>query len=253
MESYKLLRKLFTDTKKADPAWCLCQALSVLRLAEPDEERFYKKHRSENAAPAQAALDEDAWNALMHWDLDPLVTRIFAMIQPTIIRARTQPIENMGYDPRYAIDCSMHPYPVSQTLYYVGGVLGMAPPLVFQNPNDPGSLGMVHARTPAIVLGRAAFENTAADAVAGVHRGPPHGLLPPWLLRPSPRADRHRAEGVALRGDQAVRPAVPGVRRPPGSGRRGDGGDGSGLPGRARRTCSRASSRSSSRRAARST
>jgi tetratricopeptide (TPR) repeat protein/tRNA A-37 threonylcarbamoyl transferase component Bud32 len=173
VESYKLLRKLFTDTKKADPAWCLCQALSVLRLAEPDEERFYKKHRSENAAPAQAALDENAWNALMHWDLDPLVTRIFAMIQPTIIRARTQPIENMGYDPRYAIDCSMHPYPVSQTLYYVGGVLGMPPPLVFQNPNDPGSLGMVHARTPAIVLGRAAFENASATQslafIAGRH------------------------------------------------------------------------------------
>jgi tetratricopeptide (TPR) repeat protein len=162
VESYKLLRKLFTDAKKADPAWCLCQALSVLRLAEPDEERFYKKHRSENAAPAQQALDEEAWTRLMHWDLDPLVTRIFAIIQPTIIRTRTQPIEAMGYDPRYAIDCSLHPYPVSQTLYYVGGVLGMAPPLVFQNPNDPGMLGMVHARTPSIVLGRAAFENAPA-------------------------------------------------------------------------------------------
>lgn len=173
VESYKLLRKLFTDAKKADPAWCLCQALAVLRLAEPDEERFYKKHRSENAAPAQSALAEPGWDRLMHWDLDPLVTRIFAMIQPTIIRIRTQPIEAMGYDPRYALDCSLHPYPVSQTLYYVGGVLGMPPPLVFQNPNDPGSLGMVHARTPAIVLGRAAFEGQPATQalafVAGRH------------------------------------------------------------------------------------
>lgn len=159
VESYKLLRKLFTESKKADPAWCLCQALSMLRLAEPDEERFYRKHRSENAAPAQAAVDEEGWNGLMHWDLDPLLTRIFAMIQPTIIRVRTQPIEQMGFDPRYAIDCSMHPYPVSQTLYYVQGVLGMQAPLVFQNPNDEGSLGIVHARTPAIVLGRAAFDN----------------------------------------------------------------------------------------------
>ncbi len=158
VESYKLLRKLYTEAKKGDPAWCLCQALSILRLAEPDEERFYRKHRSEHAAPAQAALDDEAWTRLMHWDLDPMLTRIFAMIQPTIIRARTQPIEQMGYDPRYAIDCSMHPYPVSQTLYYVQGVLGMQPPLVFQNPNDPGALGIVHARTPAIVLGRAAFD-----------------------------------------------------------------------------------------------
>jgi len=173
VESYKLLRKLFTDAKKADPAWCLCQALSVLRLAEPDEERFYKKHRSENAAPAQAALDDEAWNRLMHWDLDPLLTRIFAMIQPTIVRARTQPIEQMGYDPRYAIDCSLHPYPVSQTLFYVQGVLGMQAPLVFQNPNDAGSLGIVHARTPAIVLGRGAFEQNIATQqlafVAGRH------------------------------------------------------------------------------------
>ncbi len=159
VESYKLLRKLFTDAKMADPAWCMCQALSLLKLAEPDEERFYKKHRSENAAPAQSALDASAWDLLMHWDLDPLLTKIFATIQPTIVRVRTQPIEQMGYDPRYAIDTSMHPYPVSQTLYYVQGVLGMQPPLVFQNPNDAGSLGMLHARTPAIVLGRAAFDS----------------------------------------------------------------------------------------------
>lgn len=162
VESYKLLRKLFTESKKADPAWCLCQALSILRLAEPDEERFYRKHRSENAAPAQAVLDDDAWTRLMHWDLDPMLTRIFAMIQPTIMRVRTQPIEQMGYDPRYAIDCSMHPYPVSQTLFYVQGVTGMQAPLVFQNPNDPGALGIVHARTPAIVLGQAAFDNQIA-------------------------------------------------------------------------------------------
>jgi serine/threonine protein kinase/lipopolysaccharide biosynthesis regulator YciM len=163
VESYKLLRKLYTDSKKADPAWCLCQALSILRLAEPDEERFYRKHRSENAAPAQATLDDDAWLKLMHWDLDANLTKIFAMIQPTIVRTRTQPIEQHGYDPRLAIDTSMHPYPVSQTLYYVQGVLAQPPILVFQNPNDTGALGIVHARTPAIVLGQAAFDSTVPN------------------------------------------------------------------------------------------
>jgi tetratricopeptide (TPR) repeat protein len=158
VESYKLLRKLYTEAKKADPAWCLCQVLSVLNLAEPDEERFYRKHKADNAAPAQAALSEDDWNRLAHPDMDALVTKIFAMVQPTIIRTRTQPLEALGYDPRYAIDTSLHPYPVSQTLYYVQGVLGIPAPLVFQNPNDPAGLGFLHAQTPAIVLGRAAFD-----------------------------------------------------------------------------------------------
>jgi len=174
VESYKLLRRLYTEARQPDPAWCLCQALAVLNLAEPDEERFYRRHRGDNAAPAQAVLDEEDWSDRMaHGDADPLVTRIFAAIQPTIIRARTQPLETLGYDPRYRIELQMHPYPVSQTLYYVQGVLGFPAPPVFQNPNDPAGLGFLHAHTPAIVLGRAAFEsvvpNQSLAFVAGRH------------------------------------------------------------------------------------
>ena len=174
VESYKLLRRLYTEARKPDPAWCLCQALGVLNLAEPDEERFYRRHKADNAAPAQAILDEEDWGDRMaHPDADALVTRIFASIQPTIIRARTQSIEALGYDPRYAIDPASHPYPVSQTLYYAQGVLGFPAPAVFQNPNDPAGLGFLHAHTPSIVLGRAAFEsvvpNQSLAFVAGRH------------------------------------------------------------------------------------
>jgi len=95
------------------------------------------------------------------------------MVQPTIIRTRTPSLESLGYDPQFAIDTSQHPYPVSQTLYYVQGVLGLPPTLVFQNPNDPGGLGFLHAHTPAVVLGRAAFEAQVAPQamafVAGRH------------------------------------------------------------------------------------
>jgi tetratricopeptide (TPR) repeat protein len=173
-ESYKLLRKLYTEARKPDPAWCLCQALSVLNLAEPDEERFYRRHRADNAAPAQAMLSEDDWTQhVMHPDVDPLVTRIFALIQPTIIRARTQPLEALGYDPAYAVDLASQSHPVTQTLYYVQGVLGFEAPPVFQNPNDPAGLGFLHAHTPAILLGRAAFESVVPTQslafVAGRH------------------------------------------------------------------------------------
>jgi hypothetical protein len=145
-----------------------------MNVAEPDEERFYRRHKADNAAPAQAVLDEEDWvDRLAHGDADPLVTRIFAALQPTIIRARTQAIEALGYDPRYQIDLQQHPYPVSQTLYYVQGVLGFPAPPVFQNPNDPAGLGFLHAHTPSIVLGRAAFEsvvpNQSLAFVAGRH------------------------------------------------------------------------------------
>ncbi len=164
LESYKLLRRLYTEARKPDPAWCLCQALSVLNRADPDEERFYRRHRSDNAASAQAVLDETDWTErLAHGDGDPLVTRVFAAIQPTIIRSRTQPLSAMGYDPAYRMDIALEAHPVTQMLYYVQGIFGFEAPPVFQNVNDAGGLGFVHAQTPAIVLGRAAFESAVSN------------------------------------------------------------------------------------------
>ncbi|HZU84835.1 MAG TPA: tetratricopeptide repeat protein, partial [Polyangiaceae bacterium] len=174
LDSYKLLRRLYTEARRPDPAWCVCQALTVLNRAEPDEERFYRRHVADNAAPAQSALDEDDWTRrLAHPDADALVTRVFAAIQPTIIRARTEPLEAIGYDDRFRIDLTTQPYSITQTLYYVQGVFGFESPPVFQNPNDPAGLGFVHAHTPAIVLGRAAFEGNVPTQslafVAGRH------------------------------------------------------------------------------------
>jgi tetratricopeptide (TPR) repeat protein len=157
-ESYKLLRKLYTEVKDADAAWGLCQALYVLNLAEPDEERFFKRMRAETAAPAAAALTDEDWLAnLMHSDADPLLTSVFALIEPAVIAARGQAFESLGFDRRYAIDLSRHPYPMSQTIYYASGVLGMEPPPTFQNTNDPGGLSYLHAYQPSIVLGVAAL------------------------------------------------------------------------------------------------
>lgn len=157
-EPYRLLRKLYTEVKQADSAWCLCQALAVMNLAEPDEERFYRRMRAENAAEAQDRLTQDDWAVhILHEDADPLVTGIFELIEPAVFRKNGQTLEALGYQMAYALDLARHPYPMSQTLYYAAGVLGMDLPLSFQNPTDPGGVSFLHAHTPALVLGAAAL------------------------------------------------------------------------------------------------
>jgi serine/threonine protein kinase/lipopolysaccharide biosynthesis regulator YciM len=161
-ESFKLLRKLYTQSKRADAAWCVCQVLTSMKLAEPDEERFFKRHRAEGPAPAQAALNQDDWNTLVrHPDRDPLLTSIIALIEPAIIASRGQTLEKEGYDPRAAVDVSQDQYPMSQTLYYASGVLGLEMPIVFHNPNLTAGVAFVHASPRALALGRAAM---AVDA-----------------------------------------------------------------------------------------
>lgn len=157
-DSYKTLRRLYTETKQADASWCLCQALTVLNLAEPDEERFYKRMRSDTAAPAQTAFSEDDWlDLVMHPDADELLTSVFALIEPIVIARRSQAIQELGYDPSYAVDITTHPAPVCQSLFYAAGVLGISVPPAYENPNDPGGISFLFATEPSLVLGTTAL------------------------------------------------------------------------------------------------
>jgi tetratricopeptide (TPR) repeat protein/tRNA A-37 threonylcarbamoyl transferase component Bud32 len=159
-ESYKALRRLYTETRRADAAWCLCQALTLLKLAEPDEERFFKRMRSDTAATAQSALSDDDWlGHLTHSDVDPLLTAVFALIEPAVAIKRGKSLGEFGYNEGHLVDVSSHPAPVCQSLYYAAGVLGMPLPAVVESPNDPGGLGFVLAREPVISLGATALRS----------------------------------------------------------------------------------------------
>jgi tetratricopeptide (TPR) repeat protein len=166
-ESFKLLRRLYTQAKRADAAWCICQVLTSLNLAEADEERFFKRHRAETAAPAQDRLNDAEWNSFVrHPDRDPLLTAIFATIEPAIVQSRGVTLEKEGYHPSYAVDLTNDPFPMSQTLYYAAGVLGVESPIVFHNRALEAGLAYVHAAPRALVLGRAALETGEVPAQA---------------------------------------------------------------------------------------
>lgn len=153
-DAYKALRRIYTDRKNPDAAWCLCQALYVLKLAAPDEERFFKRMRSDDPAYAQAVLTETDYDQLLnHEDLDPLLTDLFALIEPAVVASRGYEFAGLGYDPNLAVDLANHPYPIGQTLHYACGVMGLAPPPSFENTNDPGGLAFLDTKVPAISMG----------------------------------------------------------------------------------------------------
>lgn len=165
-ESYKALRKIYTVARDADASWALCQVLSVLKLAEPDEQRFYERMRADTAAPAQDAFIEEDWMRVMHPTLDPLLTAVFALIQPAVVAARALPPEHLGVTGDMWIDPSRHEKPVAQTLYYAAGVLGLPLPHVYANPNDPGGLSYLYATEPSLSLGRMAMSSQVPAQVA---------------------------------------------------------------------------------------
>ena len=51
-DPYKLLRKLYTESKRADASFCICQAFAYLNFAESDEEWFFRRMRADTAVAA---------------------------------------------------------------------------------------------------------------------------------------------------------------------------------------------------------
>ena len=167
IESYQALRQLYTDVKRPDESWCVCQTLRVLNMAGPDEEKFFKKHRSRHPAAAEEFFNEDIWfNHLIHPTQDPLLTGIFATITPAVVATRTQDLS------AYSIDASAKRNPENddsvmvQTLHYVSGVTQVPLPDVYYRKADPGGLSLMLTAPPSIGVGKAALAGGPAQALA---------------------------------------------------------------------------------------
>jgi tetratricopeptide (TPR) repeat protein/predicted Ser/Thr protein kinase len=193
--SYRALRRLYTEAKRADEAFCLCQALSVQNLAEPDEERFFKRMRPETAAPAERPIDDESWLLdVMHPDADPLLTSVFALIEPAVIARRSAPLADLGYDESWRVNVAEHPAPLCQSLYYAAGVLGLPVPPCYENPNDPGGVSFLFAPEPSLVLGVAGLRTDVPLRVAAFIAA--HKLA---SLRPGMYVRQLLASGTALK------------------------------------------------------
>ena len=173
MESYQALRKLYTEAKKPDESWCVCQTLTMLKNAEPDEEGFFKKHRKRAPAAIKAELSDDLWQKhIQHPSQDPLLTEIFTTIAPAVIAVRAQSLAAFKLQNEKPRDAERDPSDMARTIWYAGAATRIPLPPMYYRNDDPGGLSFVFAAPPSIGLGRGAQQGGPAQAlvfVAGRH------------------------------------------------------------------------------------
>jgi tetratricopeptide (TPR) repeat protein len=157
-EAYRALRGIFTKRRQPDATWCCCQVLYTINCAAPDEAMFFKRMRPDGAAVVQDTLGTQDWHKLlMHPEAEPMLTNLFALIEPAIASVRAAPLEKLGYTEQHRVVPERDPHMMAQILYYVAQALGLDAPPLYQNTNDPGGVSFLHATTPSLVLGRLAL------------------------------------------------------------------------------------------------
>ncbi len=164
-QPYKLLRKVYTDARRADGAFLACQALHVLGQAEPDETRFFSRMRDAEPPQIQRGLSAQEWNELIApLDGEPMLTALFALVEPFVVQARAQTLDAFNLGEEHLIDVGNYPYGFVLAVHNAAEALGIAEPKMFQRPDAPGVLGFLPTAVPSILVGGGAF-NSEFDAL----------------------------------------------------------------------------------------
>ena len=163
-EVYRTLRYIYATAKWDDSAWCCCQALHALGQATTDEAALFRRYRKTEPTVAQMCLDDEIWlSELTHPEAVPLLTALFAAIQPAVATVCARPLEELGYTSHHLVDPTRDQHMVAQSLHYVAQVLAVREPPLYENTNDPGMVSFLHATTPSLVLGVAARNQRVLD------------------------------------------------------------------------------------------
>jgi hypothetical protein len=87
---YAELYELFLRKRMFDRAWCAVDALVALGTPlSPEKTRFYTDYPPPVLAHVPGTLVASAWRShILHRELDPALTTIYALVTPSVLRAR---------------------------------------------------------------------------------------------------------------------------------------------------------------------
>jgi tetratricopeptide (TPR) repeat protein len=169
IESYRTLRKTYTKVKRPDESWCVCQVLHYLKMADPEEEKFFQKYRLMGLAKVKNPMTEELWRDLVIHPLQDFgLTAIFNYVQPAVVATQSQELSRFGTDARYKADIASDPRPICRVLDHASRATLVKLPDVYYCPEDPGGLSFLYTSPPAIGIGHAGAGDSPQQALAFV-------------------------------------------------------------------------------------
>lgn len=160
---YAELYELFLRQHYFDKAWCAVNVLAQMREATPEQRRFHEDYAPMPLAEVPGQIVEQAWRShVLHEDLDPTLTSLFALMTPAVARMRFAQLR-----PDQLVYAAGRPFtPAHSRLYEAirttvanaAEILHLPPPdLLLGDPTSPipfapalAPYGAVHIAVPAV-------------------------------------------------------------------------------------------------------
>ncbi len=205
------LRRLYLELGRFDAAWCLCQALSWLGVASPEERAFYDQYRRPGLQAPQATLGRAEWDRVKHVDGSPLLDHLLHRLYPFLLPAIEVSRREAGLSRRkHAID-PQQDTPFNRVAALIADATGLGRLDCYRDPADRPGIRTVPMNPPALLIGPDLDARPLADLAFWLARhlyltGRQHVLA---SLDDDPDARAARLERVMATVTRLVQPDAP--------------------------------------------
>jgi tetratricopeptide (TPR) repeat protein len=151
--NYRNLKRLFMENGRYDEAWCVCQALCFLNVADQDERVFFEKYRSRTLKQAQKDFDPEYWALIQYGERDTQIDIILQRLFPYVLPVMSiQPKDIQLNKRKHGLDPAEQ-IPFNKVSDYVAQILRLNRPECFIDPRKRQGLTVVNLAPPSILVG----------------------------------------------------------------------------------------------------
>jgi hypothetical protein len=172
---------LYMQAQKYDRAWLCASVLEELGSLDATRAQIYHARRPAPLDAIKGRLDPEALGALLHPELDPLLTQLFQVVAPAVIELKLSRMtlrQRMAYPGSRASGSA----PLVRAIASAAECLGVPTPKVYVGKPGP-ALAPATTRPPSLVAAPDALEGTLSNVMPFVAARHVFALTPPLLAR----------------------------------------------------------------------
>ncbi len=177
IETYQALYRLYLHKQTYDEAWCLAAAMSFMKKADAETERFFNDYRPQGMLQVTGRLTKEHWmRALVHPNENLYISKIFEMIAPAALAAKVAQLKAQGklptLDPRFKQEPATSTVTFAKTFGWAAQVLGIPAPELYVRNDVQAYITSVPSQPPAMIAGQlvlSGFQPHELTFICGKH------------------------------------------------------------------------------------
>ena len=198
VDTYRNMKKLYLELGRFDEAWCVCQALCFLQVANEEEQEFFAKRRARSLKGA-AALTQQQWALINHPLKSAYLDQLLSILYPILMPAMARNLKDFGLHRRKSVVDANTEIPMNVVFTHVQKITGLGRPTVYQGMQNVRGVLNINTNPPSVAVGPDVLQPSSVQSLCfDIARGSFLGAHP-YLLASFPEDADYKARQLRVK------------------------------------------------------